>query len=422
VHKLIIINIKNMKKTIYLMLLLMIFGTASINAQVTIGANADPATYSVLELVSPTGVNNGQGLRLPQLNITQRNALQVTFTGKATESVGLQIFNTSTRCVETWNGQEWIQACGQDGPPDYALGEVAYGTNNEGTITITGRLQFATYNMGATEMSIKDQLLFESFTGFISNSTLEEEMLTASYNPVYGGLYQWGRKTDGHQNVWSTTEGGEVDEEDWNKDGTSESFRMVSFSWDWLADDSHLDRWGDGTGSVTGTAKGPNDPCPSGFRVPSIGEWHGSIISATAIDAVSSFHFSDNVIYSVNKLVWVDATAGTLLSSLGFTGINQPAKTSGCLIYPPKVLNPTATDEDYYDTPTLFLPAAGNRNFVTAILQSAGVDCGYWSSTVSDHTSFDVFINNTTGVGSNGDNDSRAMGYSVRCLGGVITY
>jgi hypothetical protein len=29
---------------------------------------------------------------------------------------GLQIFNTTTRCVETWNGAKWIQQCPPQGP------------------------------------------------------------------------------------------------------------------------------------------------------------------------------------------------------------------------------------------------------------------------------------------------------------------
>ncbi|NDV46403.1 hypothetical protein D0T49_05030 [Paludibacter sp. 221] len=40
------------------------------NAQVTIGADKEPENYSLLELISNTG-----GVRLPQLNYTERAAL-----------------------------------------------------------------------------------------------------------------------------------------------------------------------------------------------------------------------------------------------------------------------------------------------------------------------------------------------------------
>jgi formylglycine-generating enzyme required for sulfatase activity len=109
-------KIKNMKKTIYLMLLLMIFGTASIKAQVVIGSEKAPEEFSVLELISDNGVGAGtkRGLRLPQLTTAQRDALN--FAGHESEALGLQIYNKKTKCVETWNGSEWIQECYNNTP------------------------------------------------------------------------------------------------------------------------------------------------------------------------------------------------------------------------------------------------------------------------------------------------------------------
>jgi hypothetical protein len=48
-------------------------------------------------------------MRLPQLTTQQRNMLD--FAGHQTEALGLTIFNTTTKCVETWNGITWILAC-----------------------------------------------------------------------------------------------------------------------------------------------------------------------------------------------------------------------------------------------------------------------------------------------------------------------
>jgi hypothetical protein len=78
---------------------------AALNAQVTIGKDKSPEPFSVLELVS-----NSRGLRLPQMTTAQRQAL--VFTGHENEAMGLQIFNTTTKCVETWNGTAWIAVCG----------------------------------------------------------------------------------------------------------------------------------------------------------------------------------------------------------------------------------------------------------------------------------------------------------------------
>jgi hypothetical protein len=79
-------------------------------AQVTIGADLEPQPFSILELIS----GNSMGLRLPQMTTAQRNEMvlteefQLEKTGKAR---GLQIFNTTTLCVETWNGAKWIEQC-----------------------------------------------------------------------------------------------------------------------------------------------------------------------------------------------------------------------------------------------------------------------------------------------------------------------
>jgi formylglycine-generating enzyme required for sulfatase activity len=102
-------------KVFILTVLLTISAITAVTAQVTIGADNVPQNFSVLELIS----NNTMGLRLPQLTTAQRDILQASaafqaeVTGKA---MGLQIFNTTTKCVETWNGAEWIQACSPSGP------------------------------------------------------------------------------------------------------------------------------------------------------------------------------------------------------------------------------------------------------------------------------------------------------------------
>ncbi|MDR1561972.1 MAG: hypothetical protein LBS54_02640 [Dysgonamonadaceae bacterium] len=49
------------------------------------------------------------------MNTDQRDALVPTLTGNS-NAPGLEIFNTDTKCVETWNGSKWIQTCPPEGP------------------------------------------------------------------------------------------------------------------------------------------------------------------------------------------------------------------------------------------------------------------------------------------------------------------
>jgi uncharacterized protein (TIGR02145 family) len=94
-----------MKKFIVLSGILALMSGAALNAQVTIGKDKSPEPFSVLELIS----NNTRGLRLPKLTTQQRNTLD--FAGHQAEALGLTIFNTTTLCVETWNGIKWIAQC-----------------------------------------------------------------------------------------------------------------------------------------------------------------------------------------------------------------------------------------------------------------------------------------------------------------------
>ncbi|MDR2685073.1 MAG: hypothetical protein LBB53_06800, partial [Prevotellaceae bacterium] len=87
-----------------LMLAAAIAMSGNARAQVTIGADLAPQPFSVLELVG----NGTKGLRLPQVTTDQRDALNLSGN---TAALGLQIFNTTTYCVETWNGAKWIEAC-----------------------------------------------------------------------------------------------------------------------------------------------------------------------------------------------------------------------------------------------------------------------------------------------------------------------
>jgi hypothetical protein len=100
-----------MKKIFFLMLMLLIMSATSMNAQVTIGADKDPESFSVLELIG----SGTRGLRLPQVNADQRSTLTDQLTSlsadKKEEAMGLMIFNTSNNCTETWNGTGWISAC-----------------------------------------------------------------------------------------------------------------------------------------------------------------------------------------------------------------------------------------------------------------------------------------------------------------------
>jgi formylglycine-generating enzyme required for sulfatase activity len=135
-----------MKKILLLAGILALLSGAALNAQVTIGKDKSPETFSVLELIS----NDTRGLRLPQLTTQERDDLQATpeFDAEKTDkAMGLQIFNLDTECVETWNGVTWIQACYNNTPtpPHIPLGSaISCGiTPSNGNKTFTAKADLA---------------------------------------------------------------------------------------------------------------------------------------------------------------------------------------------------------------------------------------------------------------------------------------
>jgi len=82
------------------------FFALPLKAQVTIGSQKAPHSYSLLEL---TAAQKSGGLRLPMLSNDERDALKLT--SDSTEAGGLVIYNTDIDCVEFWSDGKWIDLC-----------------------------------------------------------------------------------------------------------------------------------------------------------------------------------------------------------------------------------------------------------------------------------------------------------------------
>lgn len=92
-----------MVKKLLINLLLLSLCIVSANAQVTVGATTPPADYAILQI---EGVG---GVRLPKLTLTERDALQATFTPQ-TEGVVIYLTGATPddSYFQFWDGSQWI--------------------------------------------------------------------------------------------------------------------------------------------------------------------------------------------------------------------------------------------------------------------------------------------------------------------------
>jgi uncharacterized protein (TIGR02145 family) len=153
------------------------------------------------------------------------------------------------------------------------------------------------------------------------------------------------------------------------------------YQWGKNAPDADVDAligstWGDqgGTtanGNWTPDAKGPQDPCPTGYRVPSQTEW-------------------------------VEVKANNTVSRTGPFDVNT-SEFGSALHYGPNS-----------STKLLTLPAAGRRLSSTGGLNGRGSRGYYWSSTENGSSAYS--LNFGSGYVSPDSIDDRTYGFSLRCI------
>jgi uncharacterized protein (TIGR02145 family) len=236
--------------------------------------------------------------------------------------------------------------------------------------------------------------------GAVLTKPLAEQMAYPSNEldpTVYGDLYQWGRKQDGHedrtkQEIYSeyvdkpvgiglvdslnSTDGQIKD----GLDGVYGIFiRRNGGTNDWRAYPETAENsaitpanawtWGNPVNGITEL-----DPCRTlgtGWRVPTQSEWVQ--------------------IYANNTWIW---------KSGGTNG------TSGYEIKPGGATRPTV----------IFLPVAGSRNNGSGQMYNSGVNGYYWSTTTYGDFSYGLYFNSNSSSIKPTSSYSRAYGFSVRCI------
>src|SRR6056297_2149337 len=229
---------------------------------------------------------------------------------------------TQTGDMQYWNGTVWINVpVGNDGQ----------------VLTLSG-------DVPTWKTTVGDNFVINFTTGkiWMDRNLGASQVATASDDAnAYGDLYQWGRAADGHE---SRTSGTTATLATSDTPGHGDFITNGSIPHDWR-NPQNDNLWQ----GVSGT----NNPCPSGYRLPTAAEWEAERTSWSGNNAAGAFA--------------------------------SPLK----------------------------LPATGRRRYSDGSLSLVGSNGYYWSSTVDDSRSLKLYFYNS---GATTSNYNRAYGLSVRCI------
>ena len=249
--------------------------------------------------------------------------------------------------VLTSNGTTWASTAPSGGLPKVgnAAGDMLYwnGTTNAWVKVAAGSNGQTLTFIGGRPVwtgSLPANTVVNPTTGkiWMDRNLGASHVATSSMDALsYGDLYQWGRGTDGHEKRTSETTTGQ-------SSSTTPGNTFITGSDNWYNGNNPNDLWQG--------VSGVNNPCPTGYRIPTEAEWNAESLS-----------------WSTNN------SAGAFASPLK-------------------------------------LPLAGYRSFYDGNPAGVGTSGFYWSSTVSTTNSFNLdFSNAIYFIPSN-----RAWGNSVRCI------
>ena len=204
--------------------------------------------------------------------------------------------------MQYWNGTEWVVVT----------------TGNEGDI-MTFTNNTPTWVGESNVVSVENPITGETWM----DRNLGASQIATSSNDAaaYGDLYQWGRGTDGHQIRTSSTTS-TLSSSDTPGHGDFITVNAAPNDW---RNPQNDDLWQG--------VSGINNPCPSGYRLPTEAEWSAERLSWSSNNAAGAFASPLKLTVAGQRLnsngsldnvdivgnLWSSTVDGTSVRSVGFT-------------------------------------------------------------------------------------------------------
>ena len=296
--------------------------TVSASNTIQLGADGTNGTTAISN-VKTSGTLTAGTVTYPNTHGSANQVLSTNGSGTLAWSTsnGLPTTGNTAGDMLYWNGSAWVKvAAGTDGQTLTFIG---------GKPVWTGTISYANTVVNSTTGK----------TWMDRNLGASQVATSSTDADAYGDLYQWGRGTDGHQIRTSATTA-TLSSSDQPGNGN-----FIISSSDWRS--SNNDNLWQGV-------SGLNNPCPTGYRIPTEAEWDAERLSWTGNNATGAFA--------------------------------SPLK----------------------------LPVAGVRNNSSGSVNLVGSYGWYWSSTVSSTSARNLGFNSFNAIAM--ITNYRASGFSVRCL------
>jgi hypothetical protein len=143
----------------------------------------------------------------------------------------------------------------------------------------------------------------------------------------YGDYYQWGRPEDGHQAQYRINN---------NSSGftNTKSSTSVPTNSLWIVPTDNSNDWLSTPDNTLWTGANPaNNPCPAGFRIPTLAEWQAEQARFTTNNAIGAFAYSLKLTMPGWLEGFSNSGAGFMVTGSGGFYLTQTANTNGSVQY-----------------------------------------------------------------------------------------